>query len=260
MVKIGGILWGILAVLSFGCHSQERKAGAEIPGNISFVFPPKGYAYDHRQQLIQECLEGMKHDLPMINLHEFTDTFTIRFVDSREEMRQYTGNPAGGITELWPRKIIYMEVNEKEAGPPIYHEIMHMITQSEWGEPVPTSIWMNEGLAAFSQNQCNGYTDEQIYRYFAGAHMLLPMDSMADRFYQEPEMIAYHQAGCIVEYLLKHYGVEKFRALWQQGFDHFDEIYGTSFSRMDADIQATAQRDYPKPPDIDWKTFSVGCQ
>jgi hypothetical protein len=29
---------------------------------------------------------------------------------------------------------------------------------------------------------------------------------------------------------------------------------------MEADIEATAKRDYPKPPDIDWKTFAVGCQ
>ena len=71
-------------------------------------------------------------------------------------------------------------------------------------------------------------------------------------------MIAYHQAGCIVEYLLQHYGVEKFKQLWQQGFDHFNEIYGVSFSRMEADIQATAERDFPKAPAIDWTIFSVG--
>ena len=103
----------------------------------------------------------------MIDLHAFTDTFTIRFVDSREEMKQFTGNPAGGITELWPEKIIYMVVNEKEKGAPVYHEIMHMISQATWGEPARTSQWMNEGLAAFSQNSCNGYSDEQIYRYLA---------------------------------------------------------------------------------------------
>lgn len=32
------------------------------------------------------------------------------------------------------------------------------------GKKRVTSLWMNEGLAAFSQNGCNGYNDEQIYR------------------------------------------------------------------------------------------------
>ena len=247
----------VLAFLPLSCNSGGKPA--EIPGNISFVFPPTGYAHDHRQQLIQECLDGIRHDLPIINLPEFPDTFTIRFLESRQEMKEYTGNPASGVTILEPRKIIYLLANEKEKGAPVDHELMHMITLAEWGNPDRTSLWMNEGLAAFSQNNCNGYNDEQIYRYFAASRMLLPMDSLADQFYQEPEMIAYHQAGCMVEYLLKNYGVEKFSNLWQQGFYNFNEIYGISFSRMEADIKATAERDFPKPPDIDWKSFSVGC-
>jgi hypothetical protein len=265
--KAGLLLSGILALLSFGCHPGERKGGnnsadgkpAEIRGNISFLFPSKGYAYDHRHELIQKCLDGIRHDLPIISLHEFTDTFTIRFLESRQEMKEFTGIPASGVTILEPQKIIYLLANEKEAGAPIDHELMHMITLAEWGNPDRSSLWMNEGLAAFSQNNCNGYTDEQIYRYFVASGMLLPMDSMANQFYQEPELIAYHQAGCIVEYLVRKYGVEKFRDLWQQGFYHFNQIYGTTFSLMEADIKATAERDYPRPPKIDWKAFSVGC-
>jgi len=267
MVKIIGLLYGILALLYFSCRSGERKAGdkasdekpVEIPGNISFVFPPSGYAHDHRQELIQACLDGITHDLRIINQHAFTDTFTIRFLESRQEMKLYVGIPASGVTLLQPQKIIYYVINEKEKGAPIDHELMHMISQADWGYPDRTSLWMNEGLAAFSQNICNGYNDEQIYRYFADSRMLLPIDSLVNQFYQEPEMIAYHQAGCLVEYLLRKYGVEKFRDLWQQGFYNFNKIYGTPFSRMEEDIKATAERDYPKPPGIEWKSFSVGC-
>jgi hypothetical protein len=241
-----------LAFIPLSCNNGGKS-------NISFVFPPTGYAHDHRKQFIQECLDGIRHDLPIINLHEFTDTFTIQFVESRQEMKEYTGNPASGVTILEPRKIIYLLANEKEKGAPVDHELMHMITLAEWGNPDRTSLWMNEGLAAFSQNNCNGYNDEQIYRYFAASRMLLPMDSLADQFYQEPEMIAYHQAGCMVEYMLRNYGVEKFRALWQQGFYNFNKIYGTPFSRMEADIKANAERDCPTAPDIVWKKFSEGC-
>jgi hypothetical protein len=267
MVRIIGLLYGIFALLYFSCRSGERKAGdksadgkpAEIQGNISFVFPPRGYAHDHRQQFIQKCLDGIRHDLPIINLHEFTDTFTIRFLESRQEMKEYTGNPASGITMLEPRKIIYLLANEKEEGAPIDHELMHMISLAEWGYPDRTSLWMNEGLAAFSQNICNGYNDEQIYRYFAGSHMLLPIDSLVNQFYLEPEMIAYHQSAFLVQYLLKQYSVEKFRNLWQQGFNSFQPIYGVTFSDVVRDIDITAKRDYPTAPDIVWKKFSEGC-
>jgi hypothetical protein len=119
---------------------------------------------------------------------------------------------------------------------------------------------MHEGLAAFSQNSCNGFSDEQIYRYLAAHRMLLPIDSLGRTFYQEPEMITYHQAGWMAGYLLGHYGVEKVRELWQQGIYHSNEIYGTPFSQVEADIKAAAERDYPKAPDIDWKSFEVGCR
>jgi hypothetical protein len=244
----------VLAFLPLSCNSE-----AKIPGNISFVFPPSGYAHDHRQQLTQECLDGIRHDLPMIDLHEFTVAFTIQFVESRQEMKKYTGNPASGVTILEPQKIVYLLANEKEKGAPIDHELMHMITQAEWGYPDRTSLWMNEGLAAFSQNNCNGYNDEQIYRYFAASRMLLPMDSLTNQFYQEPEMIAYHQSAYLVQYLLQHYGVEKFRNLWQQGFNNFQPIYGVTFSEVVKDTDMTVKRDYPTAPDIDWKKFSVGC-
>jgi hypothetical protein len=256
----------ILALLAISCHSGHGRTDdkstdgkpVEIPGNISFLFPSKGYAYDHRHELIQQCLAGIRHDLQIINQPAFTDTFTIRFVDSRQEMKLYTGIPASGVNALNPRMIYYV-VNEKEKGAPIDHELMHMISTTDWGYPDRTSIWMNEGLAAFSQNICNGYNDEQIYRYFDDSRKLLPMDSLVNQFYQEPEMIAYHQAACIVEYLLQNYGVERFRDLWQQGFNKFNEIFGTSFSHMEADIKKAAERDYPKAPNIDWKAFSIGC-
>jgi hypothetical protein len=266
MDKIG-VLWGILALLVFACHSGAGKADdkpvdrkpPETPGNISFIFPPKGYAHDHRDQLIQDCLDGIRHDLQIINQRAFTDTFTIRFLDTREEMKLYTGFPAGGVTIVQAQKIIYYVVNEKE-GALIDHELMHMITMAGWGYPDATSVWMKEGLAAFSQNSCNGYNDEQIYRYLSVNRMLAPMDSLVNQFYGTPEMIAYHQAGCMVEYLLKFYGIEKVWELWQQGFYSFDKIYGTSFPKMEADIKKEAEKDYPTAPNIDWKTFSMGCQ
>src|SRR5215207_7566358 len=96
----------------------------------------------------------------------------------------------------------------------IFHEVMHMITMTTWGYPGVDSNWMNEGLAAYAENNCNGFTDEAIYRYLQDKDMLVPMTALTTSFYKQPEMIAYHQAAYIVQYLLSHYGVEKLKALW----------------------------------------------
>jgi hypothetical protein len=38
-------------------------------------------------------------------------------------------------------------------------------------------------------------------------------------------MIAYHQSAYMVQYLLEKYGVEKFKQLWQNGYNDFKNIY-----------------------------------
>jgi hypothetical protein len=236
----------------------EEKFFTKTVGNISFIIPTNCYAYDTREEIISKCRDAIKSDLELIKIPRFTDSITVQVVSTREEMKKYTGLAAGGVAWL-PTKTAYLLSNEKE-GPPIKHELMHMITLSAWGDPDPTSLWMKEGIAAFAENQCNGYNDEQIYRFLLEDKLLLPMDSLTADFYREPEMIAYHQAAYMVQYLLSNYGVEKFEDLWLQGFANFNKIYGTPFTKVEISIASTAKHDYPIAPAIVWKTFSEGCR
>ena len=175
-------------------------------------------------------------------------------------MKKYTGMTPAGIVFL-DHNIVYVVASDdpNEVGPPIKHELMHMMSMTSWGYPVNDSIWMNEGLAAFAENNCNGYTDAQVYRYLYQHDMLIPMEDLASGFHRQPEMIAYHQAAYIVQYLLEHYGVEKFRKLWNQGFASFEEIYFFSFRKVEMAMDKKVKRDYPRSPEINWKVFQEGC-
>jgi hypothetical protein len=265
--KIIAVISVTMILFAFACKMPERKNnGTEkkffttTVANIFFIFPQDSFAYDNREKLIAECRDAIKSDIRIVKLPSFTDSITIQFVSSRAEMKKYTGLPASGVIGEQPKKTIYLLDNVKENGPPIKHELMHMITLCAWGNPDPTSIWMNEGLAAYSQNECNSYNDEQIYRFLLEDKMLSPMDSLAAQFYKQPEMIAYHQCGFISQYLLANYGVEKFKELWTQGFENFEKIYGLPFAKVKLSIDSTAKHDYPTAPPIDWKVFSIGCE
>jgi hypothetical protein len=266
MRKIIAIISAASVLFAFACkmpakkdNGTEKKFFTTTVANISFIFPQDSFAYHNREKLMAECRDAVKSDIKMVKFPSFTDSITIQFVSSREEMKKYTGLPASGVIGEQPKKTIYLLDNVKENGPPIKHELMHMITFCAWGNPDPTSIWMNEGLAAYSQNECNSYNDEQIYRFLLEDKMLLPMNSLAADFYREPEMIAYHQCAFIAQYLLANYGIEKFKELWMQGLANFETIYGKSFAQVKLNIDKTAQHDYPNAPPIDWKTFEEGC-
>lgn len=243
-----------------GTKQVVNKELTKRVGNVSFIFPSKGYAYDNRNKLVEECLDAIKSNIDLIKLHEYTDTISVQFLTSRQEMKKYTGMTPSGIALVQP-KILYVVANgdPKEVRPPIKHELMHMISMTTWGYPGQDSNWMNEGLAALAENNCNGYNDEQIYRYLLDKDMLISTDDLTISFYKQPEMVAYHQAAYMVQYLLNKYGVEKFKDLWIQGFAAFEKIYSIPFSRVKTDINTTATRDYPSAPPINWNTFQIGC-
>jgi hypothetical protein len=255
----------IIVLLSCNEPAKNKTQGVDTPftrqvENITFTFPAKSYAYENRDKLIKACLQAIKSNTALIKLDNYTDTINIQFLSSRQEMKTYTGLTVSGIAVL-ENKTIYMVVNgdPKEVNPPIKHELMHMISFSNWGYQGNDSNWLNEGLAALAENDCNGYDVEQIYRYLLDKNMLISMEKLAADFYKQPEMIAYHQSAYLVQYLLNTYGVEKLKDLWKHGFTAFEKIYNIPFLQIESDINNKVKQSFPLAPYIDWNIFQRGC-
>ena len=223
--------------------------------NIAYYFPSLIDSIQ-KQKLINKCEISIRDNLKLINEKSFTDSIDIEFLGSRKEMLKYTGMAASGMA-FPERKTMFSLVNLKEA--PIKHVLQHLITMLKWGEPHQTSIWMNEGLATFSENNCNDYNVEQIYCYLISNNLQIPIDSLTRNFYGQSEMIAYHQSAFFVQFMLDKYGIVKFRELWKNGFDRFQIIYGLPFSQIQTLINETAKNHYPKTPSINWNEFKKGC-
>jgi hypothetical protein len=253
-----------------GCSENRKKTsmiaveGWEKEGqvlksikNVNFNFPDNGFAYDRKSDYVKQCLEAIQSNVQIIGLEGFSDTIQIRFLRSREDMVWFMGREAGGMANLHINTLYLVADGEK---PPIKHEIMHLISMLEWGYPHVSSILINEGLAAYAEDNCNGYNVAQIYRYFMETDKLIHIDSLTSDFYAQSEMIGYHQSAYVVEYLLNNYNIEQFKQLWTQGFNSFESIYGISFSKAKADLEKALLKKYPSAPDIDWETFKEGCK
>ena len=226
--------------------------------NVNFNFPDNGFAYDKKSDYVTECLEAIQSNVQIIGLDGFSDTIQVRFLRSREDMLWLTGSKPSGTA--YPNINTVYLVADGEKTPPIKHELMHLIAMLEWGYPHVSSIWINEGLAAYAEDNCNGYNVAQIYRYFMETDKLIHIDSLTSDFYAQSEMIGYHQSAHAVEYLLNNYNIEQFKQLWTQGFDSFESIYGISFSKAKADLEKALLKKYPSAPDINWKSFKEGCK
>ena len=238
--------------------AKETKV-SKLINNVNFIFPESGYAFDNKEEIITQTFDAIAHNSKILKKEEFTDTIYVRVMSSRDEMFIYTGTKAIGNTyPYW--STVYLVSNEDVKKPPIKHELMHLVAMLDWDYSRRNCIWMNEGLATYAANNCNGKNVEEIYRYLLEENKLIPIENLTKDFYANSEMVAYHQSGYIVQYLLENYGLDKFKNLWTEGYEKFEEIYGISYAKLKKHLEKELLNKYPKASKIDWKEFSQGCK
>lgn len=236
---------------------KETKISKLIK-NVNFEFPENGYAYNIKNDLIAQTFDAIEHNKKILQKDIFNDTIYVRFMSSRDEMFKYTGTRSSGTAyPYW--STINIVSNQDEVSPPIKHELMHLMLMLDWDYPNRSSSWINEGIATYSANNCNGYSVSEVYRYLLSENKLIAIKELSSNFYNQPEMIAYHQSGYVVQYLLENYSLEQFKELWIEGVEKFEEIYGASYTKIEDDLQQTLIMKYPEIPNIDWEKFGEGC-
>ncbi len=253
-------------------QTQERTDGWALEqfvtkrvDNLQFRFPNKGYAYENREHYVKECFDAVESNNKLLGQTEYTGPTKVLFLTSRDEMERETGTRASGLANFWVRKLYLVVTNEDETkdekiiNPPIKHELMHIMAPALWGYPTQSQMWLNEGFATLAANECNGYTVEQIYRFFMEEDLLYPIDSFTTDFFATEEMIGYHQSAYIIQYLIDKYGVEKFQQFWQSELAAFESIYGLSYNTMLEQLHKELVEKYPTAPTIDWEVFKEGC-
>ncbi|HQX30463.1 MAG: hypothetical protein IPI00_14405 [Flavobacteriales bacterium] len=255
-------------------NDQEVDGGWELQrfatkrmDSIEFVFPMPGYAYDHRDSLVDACMNAIERNKQLLGLDEFKAPYKIKFYPSKAAMKEDINIGVSGHADHWNKEVAFVATNDPETiekeniiPAPIVHETMHMIAMEEWGFPPENNLWLNEGLATYAANNCNGESVDKVYRYLMGADMLVPMDSLVSQFYKNDEMVAYHQAAHIVEHLLELGGVEKMATLWREGFTSLERVYGVPFSEVESTIKSKLEKKYPNGVELDWETFKKGCK
>ena len=238
--------------------TKETKVSKLIK-NVNFIFPENSHAFENKEEIINRTFDAIEDNIKILNKEEFTDTIYVRVMSSRDEMFIYTGTRAFGNTyPYW--STLYIVANEDEVNPPIKHELMHLIAMLDWDYSKRNSTWMNEGIATYAANDCNGNNVEEIYRFLLEEDKLISIEDLTTDFYAQSDMVAYHQSAYIVQYLLENYGLEKFKNLWTQGYEKFEEIYGLPYSKIKENLEDLVIEKYPKAPKIDWEIFSKGCK
>ena len=246
---------------------EVKKHVTKQINNIEFIFLDHGYAYENRDSLVEECMVAIEENMNLIEVDTFDVPYKFVFYPSKADMQYDINVRASGHADYWIKEVGFVctdnpeTIKEENIIPaPIKHETMHMIAMESWGFPAENSQWLNEGLATYAANNCNGLKVDEVYSYLLSEDMLISTDSLSQNFLETDEMIAYHQSAYVVQYLIENYGLEKFILIWRHGFVYFEQVYEVPFSEVEALINDEIRSKYPTPISIDWENFKKGCK
>lgn len=228
-----------------------------------------------RDQIINRTKEYIKDNLKIINEPAFDDKIILMFVQDTEEMYKYAGVRVAGTIytaeQTRDKHIVFCLFGNGKATP-LKHELMHVVTIIKWGRIVGglTLAWLGEGLATYADPNilCDGYSFEERYVAFLQNNKLVKMDSLImdfhgnhndENFDSKRLLISYNQSAYMVQYMIENYGIQKIKALWQNGMDDFERIFGLKMEDMINGIKRYLDAKYPNRIPFDWDKFQKKC-
>ena len=178
-------------------------------------YRPGSYAEAHIREIArwqEECYARIAGTLGV----EMDRKIRMYMCGSREEAAAETGfPPSNGMTLDYD--LVYAVVTEEIRclGP---HEDAHLLS---FRIAVPESVFLREGIAMFFDGAYNGKDNVLAAKEWAAAHpgdnILRLLDN--GRFYELPEEVSYPLSGAFTGWIIRRYGMEKYREFFRSGGD-----------------------------------------
>lgn len=223
-------------------------------------FQSDSYAADHIDQFVKDAEQARAIGLEVLGEKRFIPRIDVFHLKSREQVKRLTDYPVRGWTDPDSRTVLLVRSSSANQGE--RHEIAHVLSHGLWGHSRDwlTSGWMSEAVATYAGGPCSGYSIDEIAAYLDRRGELIPLDSLARKFRSYNDLVAYLQAGSLIGYLRKTYGLERVRELWDQGFERFESILQRSPAAVDGEWRRHLRASYPEPR-VEWAPIKQnGCQ
>lgn len=154
-------------------------------------------------------------------------------LEDRAEMARLAGVGTAGHADAFGSAAL---ATGHGAGPTsVQHELMHVVSHNAWGGVAPPGDWLREGVATAAAGRCRGWTLAAVARRLQETDALLPLVDVVGRFRAQDDLVAYLQAGAIVEWLRARHGAAAVRALWQAGEPGLRAETGLGLIELDAE-------------------------
>lgn len=214
--------------------------------NTRIHFPAEGYAEKMRSSLPERAEGARREVLARLSVSDYPDLLHLFYVDDREDMANLTGNPVTGYSYFNDHAAVVVFNESWRAFE--RHELTHTVTLGTWAEPAGPAVV--EGLATYVDGACGGYDNGRIARTFLDQGVLIPLETLSGDFRTQNDLIAYLQAGAVIEFVVDSVGPGTVDLLWDQGLLASPDLLGISPEVFQREFEEWLASRYAPIPDV----------
>jgi len=203
----------------------------ERVGRLRILVQAGGDAESHAPALRESAVAAFDSAFALLEATPPDVPFWILYIDSRAEMRQLAGWPAGGWADGVARTAANTVTDDGRS--PDRHEVMHVAAAVAWGIPAAPWEWINEGLATYAPGECAGAGIHSLASALAESGSADPLHRLIHEFRQLDEVSAYLQSASVVGYIREVFGIEALRSIWQHGPVVLPVVTGMSLDELE---------------------------
>jgi hypothetical protein len=212
----------------------------ERVGQLRILVQAGGVAAGHAGALRQGAVAAFDSAFALLDETPPDLPFWIVYIDSRDEMRELVGWPAGGWADGVARTAANTVTDQGRT--PDRHEIMHVAATVAWGVPAAPWQWINEGLATYASGECGGAGIHSLASALIESGSAEPLHRLIHDFRDLGEVNAYLQSASVVGYISEVYGIGVLRSIWQEGPAVIPVVTGVDMEALERDWRVFVSR------------------
>ena len=195
-----------------------------------FFYPPGGVASKEINSIVNTYEKAFKNITGFLKVN-LKGKLRYYLFPSRRDGNEILGVELGySVPPLGEAYVIYGVEEKATAG----HEMTHLISY-HIAPTITMDLILREGLAEFLNQEVEDFAKE--VRAYKEMGEFVPLVELNASFRERDTQLAYNESAAFVEFLIKRYGIEKFKKLWsyEDALEGYKKVYQKTFKELAAE-------------------------
>lgn len=166
-----------------------------------------------------------------VGVKSYNEKIHLFIVDSRRQMKLLIGHETNG-SGFYKTNTLTGIASDKSNSIYSNHELFHVIAMNLWGVP---DIWINEGMAVYSDNEWHGHDLHQLTKYLIDNNRYVSLERLIKGFRKVDDIISYPLTGSFVKYIDENYGREAVIKIWKGKRKNLIKYADKTIKELEAD-------------------------